>query len=87
MLTLVKTPDWLKLHDGELRPSKDNHSVSVDIGGQLRYVLIPVPVKGKYACRISETINGRRLDGDATFSTAEEALRGGLEQLRNKLGW
>jgi hypothetical protein len=83
----VKTPDWLTQRGGELRLSKDTHSGSVYFAGQLQYVLIPIPAKGQFGCRISETINGRRLDGDATFATSDEALRGGLEQLRDKLGW
>jgi hypothetical protein len=47
MLTTVSTPAWLTQHGGELRPSKDNHSASVYFAGQLQYVLVPVPAKGK----------------------------------------
>jgi hypothetical protein len=83
----VTTPDWLAQREGELRVSKDNPSCSVSIGGQLRYVLIPVPARGKYACRISETINGRRLDGGNVYPTVEDAIRSGLEELRKALGW
>ena len=83
----VMTPDWLKQRDGELQVSKDGRSGSVFFAGQLQYVVMPLPTKGKFACRISETINGRRLDGDAIYPTNEEALRGGLEELRAKLGW
>ena len=83
----MTTPDWLKQRDGELRSSNDGRSGSVYFAGQLQYVLMPLPTKGKFACRISETINGRRLDGDAIYPTNEDALRGGLEELRAKLGW
>jgi hypothetical protein len=83
----VSTPDWLSQHGGELRPSKDGHSWSVYFAGALQYVLLPVPAKGTYSCRITETINGRRLDGTATYPTAEAAANGGLEELRKALGW
>ena len=83
----LATPDWLKQHEGEFQVNKDGLSGSVFFAGQLQYVLVAVPTKGKFACRISETINGRRLDGEAIFPTNEEALRGGLEVLRGKLGW
>jgi hypothetical protein len=46
-----------------------------------------VPVKGQYGCRITQTINGRRLDGGATYPSVEAALPGGLEELRKALGW
>jgi len=32
------------------------------------------------------TINGRRLDSTKTYNSAEEAIRGGLEDLRNAPG-
>jgi hypothetical protein len=83
----VTTPDWLAQHDGELRLGKDGTSYSVYIGGELRYVVLPVPAKGKHACRVTETVNGRRLESGATYATAEEAVRGGLEDLRKALGW
>lgn len=83
----VTTPDWLAQHEGELRPSKGLDACAVYFAGQLQYVLVPVPAKGKFACRITQTINGRRLDNDATFATAEDAVRGGLTRLREALGW
>jgi hypothetical protein len=83
----VTTPDWLARREGELRPSKDGHSCSVYFAGQLQYVLMPVPAKGKYSCRVAETINGKRLDGPGPYGSAEEAVRGGLEDLRKALGW
>ena len=49
--------------------------------------MVPVPARGKFACRITQTINGRRLDDDSTFPTAEDAVRGGLARLRQTLGW
>jgi hypothetical protein len=84
---MVTTPDWLAKHGGELHQGKDGRSASVFFAGQLQYVLVPVPVKGKFGCRISQTINGKRLDGTGTYATPEDTLRGGLEDLRQALGW
>jgi hypothetical protein len=83
----VNTPDWLSQHEGEVRCSRDGQSCTVYLGGQPQYVLIPVPAKGQYACRVSMTNNGRRLDSPTTYPTAADAVRGGLEDLRKALGW
>lgn len=83
----MTTPDWVAQRGGEVRPSKDGHSASVYLAGQPQYVLIPVPARGQHSCRISETINGRRLDGGKTYASAADALRGGLDELRALLGW
>jgi hypothetical protein len=83
----VTTPGWLTQHDGSLHMGKEGNSASVYFAGQLQYVLLPVPAKGKYSCRVAQTINGKRLDGTNTYATAEDAIRGGLEELRQALGW
>jgi hypothetical protein len=83
----VTTPDWLARHGGELHLGKEGRSASVYFAGQLQYVLIPVPAKGKFTCRVTETINGKRLESATTYPTAEDALRGGLEDLCKALGW
>jgi hypothetical protein len=83
----VTTPDWLTTHGGELRPSKDGGSFTVYLGGEPQYLLLPIPAGGKHACRVSQTINGKRLDAGSTFSSADDAVRGGLEDLRKALGW
>jgi hypothetical protein len=83
----VTTPAWLSQHEGELRPNRDGQSCTVYIGNQPQYVLIPVPAKGQYACRVSMTINGRRLDSPSTYATTADAIQGGLEDLRKALGW
>jgi hypothetical protein len=66
---------------------KDGHSATVYFAAQPQYLLEPLPAAGKFACRVTQTINGKRLDGKGTFLTREEALRGGLEELRTALGW
>lgn len=83
----VPTPDWLTRHGGRLLASKDGGSWLVYLGDEPHYVVMPTPAKGKFACRVSQTINGRRLDGDGTYPTANDAVRGGLEDLRKTLGW
>jgi hypothetical protein len=83
----VPTPDWLALHGGELRPSIDGHSWTVYFAAEPQYLLFPVPAGGKFSCRVSQTINGKRLDSPNTYPTLEDAVRGGLEDLRKALGW
>ncbi len=83
----VTAPDWLTKRGGELRGSKDGHSCTVYFAAQPQYLLEPLPAGGKFACRVTQTINGKRLEEKGTFLTREEALRGGLEELRATLGW
>jgi hypothetical protein len=83
----VPSPEWLTERGAELRPSKDGKSYTVYFGGEPQYLVIPVPAEGRHACRVSQTINGKRLDGAATYATFDEAVRGGLEDLRKALGW
>jgi hypothetical protein len=49
--------------------------------------LTPVPVQGKYGCVIKQTNNGRRIENTGVYLRADEALRGGLDELRRALGW
>jgi hypothetical protein len=79
--------DWLSAHGAELRPSKDGNSWSIYFGGTLEYVLCLAPAGGKFACRVAQTINGKRLDKGQSFPTPDDAARGGLEDLRAALGW
>ncbi len=83
----VNVPDWLTQRGGTLVASKDGQSWSVYFDGRLQYVLLPTPSKGTYSCRITQTINGQRLDNPTTYPTVEAAGTGGLEQLRAALGW
>jgi hypothetical protein len=83
----VTAPPWLTAHEGSLQPSTDGHAWMVMFAGRPLYLLVPVPAKGKFACQVTQTNNGRRLDGPGTYATEEEAVRGGLEDLRKALGW
>jgi hypothetical protein len=81
------TPGWLSQRGGEVKESKDGRSWLVYLGKEPQYLLLATPAAGKFGCRISQTVNGKRLDGAATYAGVREALAGGLEELRQKLGW
>ena len=49
--------------------------------------LIPSPADGRFACVIAQMDNGKRIDKGAKYSSNDDALRGGLEELRAFLGW
>jgi hypothetical protein len=83
----VTTPGWLEQRGGRLQASKDGGSWLVYFGGEPQYLVMPTPARGQFSCRVSQTINGRRLDGAGLYATAEDAVRGGLEDLRKALGW
>ena len=83
----VPTPDWLIRHGGELRHSAGHSAWVVYFDNEPQYVLTPLPAAGKFTCSVMQTVNGRRLDKGGALPTAEEALRGGLEDLRKVLGW
>ncbi len=83
----VTTPDWLTQRGVHLQESKNGLSWLVYLDKEPQYLLMAVPVKGQFGCRITQTINGRRLDSGATYPTIEAALQGGLDELRQALGW
>jgi hypothetical protein len=80
-------PDWLTGRGGTLKQSADGRTWAVLLGTQPHYLLAPIPVGGKYGCRVEQTNNGKRLEGPGIYTTPAEALKGGLEDLRNALGW
>ena len=82
----MTVPDWLAKRGGALTPGVEG-SVFVVFDGQPHYRIDPVPVAGKVGCVVTETVSGRRLDNAVTFADEPAALKGGLEQLRNQLGW
>jgi hypothetical protein len=83
----VATPEWLTRHGGELRANPDGQSFAVYFGHELEYVLRLVPVKGQHGCLVKQTINGKHLESGTPRPTADDALRGALEDLRQALGW
>ena len=83
----VTTPDWLARRRGELREGVGGDSWLVVFDGAPQYRLVPRPAGGRFTCELAQTINGRRLDHGAIYPSLEEAVRGGLEELRKALGW
>lgn len=83
----VTAPDWLQQRDGQLRLNYDGHTWVACFNGEPLYLLRPVPAAGKHSCEVEQMNNGRRLDKGATYATADDAVRGGLEELRQVLGW
>jgi hypothetical protein len=84
----VSVPDWLAKRDGALKPGLRDFMLFVLIGGAPQYKLEARPAAGKFICAIQQSVNGKRLDdGSVTYPDAAAALTGGLEELRNKLGW
>lgn len=83
----LTAPDWLSRRDGGLRPAPDDHSLAVVLAGEPQYLLTPIPAEGKHSCHVIQTNNGVRLDAGTIYNSNDEALRGGLEELRKALGW
>lgn len=83
----LTAPEWLTRHGGELKSGIDGRSWFVIFRQEPQYVLKPAPVSGRFGCSIMQTTNGRWLPGTGTHPNAEDALRAGLEQLRQTLGW
>jgi hypothetical protein len=83
----VTAPDWLARHGGELRSANAGPFWLVLLDGEPQYRLIPVPAAGKHSCHVTQTVNGQRLDSGKIHSTQDEAIQGGLEDLRQTLGW
>jgi hypothetical protein len=83
----ITTPDWLTRHGGSLREGVAGRSWIVWISEEPQYRLVPVPAAGKFACDVTQTVNGRRLEGKETYPSLDAAVQGGLEDLRRALGW
>ena len=83
----MNAPDWLIQRGGDLKLASDERTWYFLLGGQPQYSLMAVPVAGRYGCVIRQTINGRRLDGPSVYATPDDAIRGGLHDLRKALGW
>lgn len=83
----VTTPDWLTRRGVRVQESRGGLSWLIYLDKEPQYLLMAVPVKGQFGCRITQTINGRRLDGGATYPSVDAALNGGLDELRKALGW
>ncbi|HUR55983.1 MAG TPA: hypothetical protein VMZ71_17740 [Gemmataceae bacterium] len=80
-------PEWLAKRDGSLTPGVNKHMLFVLIGGAPQCKVEARPAAGTFICEVQQSINGKRLDDATAYPTADAALAGGLEQLKNKLGW
>ncbi len=83
----VTAPDWLVKHGGSIREGYDHASWVVLFGKEPQYRLRPGPAGGKFNCAVVQMNNGKRLDKGGLFATVDDAVRGGLEDLRQALGW
>ena len=81
------TPDWLTHHGGELRANPDGQSYVVYFGGEPQYVLRPSPVRGKFGCHVTQTINGKRLESGAAHPTAGRRRPRRTRRPAQGLGW
>lgn len=80
-------PDWLKQRGGELKPGIQANLWHVMVAGTPHYKLVITPARGKYTCAVMQAVNGKRLDKGVEYPSADAALQGGLEELRQTLGW
>ena len=83
----ITTPDWLTKHGADFQLSKDHRFWVVYLNKEPQYLLRAIPASGKHAVEVEQSNNGKRLEGKQTYGSEEDALRGGLEDLRKALGW
>ena len=84
----VTAPDWLTRRGGTVREGPNRRTWFVLFDGGPQYELKPIPAAGKHSCQVMQTINGRYLEGSGSiYPSVEDAVRGGLEDLRKALGW
>jgi hypothetical protein len=83
----MNAPEWLTRREGALKPGLDAETWIVTMSGHPAYRLFVTPAGGQFTCVITQTNNGKRLDGGKLYASVDAALAGGLEELRAKLGW
>jgi hypothetical protein len=83
----MTTPSWLEQREASVRAGLNAYTHFVLLSGHPFYKLVAVPAQGKFTCVVTQTNNGKRLDNQKSYNSDEEALNGGLEELREKLGW
>ena len=84
---LAMTPAWLTLRDGDVRSGMNASTLLVSLSHHPQYRLFATPAEGQFTCVVTQSNNGKRLDGGKKYETVAAALAGGLEELREKLGW
>jgi hypothetical protein len=80
-------PEWLGRRGGALELGADGSTWFVLFDRQPQYALQARPAQSKVSCHIRQINNGQRIDSPGTYSREDEAIRGGLEDLRKALGW
>jgi hypothetical protein len=83
----MTAPDWLTQRGGTLKLDSDRATWYVLFAGQPSYSLVVVPVDGKFGCVVRQANNGARIECAGQFATLDDAIRGGLDNLRKSLGW
>ena len=84
----VPAPDWLTKRDGGLSPGVRDHTLFVTVSKKPLYRLEARPAKGQYECLVTQTVNGKLIDdASAVYPSADAAFAGGLERLKQRLGW
>jgi len=85
---MMTAPEWLTKRDCTLTPGIRDHIVFVAVSGRPQYKMETRPAKGKFACVVTQTVNGKLIDDAAAeYPTQDAAFSGGLERLKNQLGW
>ena len=80
-------PDWLTLRGCSIKESKNGESWIVYVSSRPDYTLVAIPAGGEFACKVTQTVNGKSLSKGNKYPTLQQALEGGLEDLRAALGW
>ncbi len=86
-LLTLSAPEWLARRQGALKPALNANTLVVTVNGEPLYRLFATPAAGQFTCVVTQTNNGKRLDAGKVYSSIDAALAGGLEELRERLGW
>ena len=86
-MALPEVPQWLNSRGGSLQAGIRDSIVMVYFDGRPNYRLEARPAEGSHTCTVTQTVNGKRVDARKTYETQAAALSGGLEELRQQLGW
>ena len=86
-MATITTPDWLSLRGGKIRPGVNADTWLILLSNMQEYAAVVAPAAGKFTCAVTLRNNGRRLDKGTVYPTAEAALQGGLDELKQSLGW
>ncbi len=84
---MLTVPEWLTKRDCSVQPGIRDGVLFVMFAGKPQYRLDVRPANGTFTCAVLQTVNGKSVGDATTYPNADAALAGGLEQLRNKLGW